>query len=65
MTTKTPQIWFTLEEGAEYVRLSRSTLKGAISEGRLTGVKSGKGGGGKVLLHRDDLDAFVKKMPAA
>ncbi len=54
--------YFTRREAAAYVRLSEETLKVAIQEGRLRAKKSGKGGGGRVLISRADLDAWFDGM---
>lgn len=57
--------YFTRREAAEYVRLSEETLKAAIFDGRLRAKKSGKGGGGRVLIARADLDAWFEGMADA
>lgn len=57
--------YFTLAEAADYVRLSRETLKVAIFDGRLRAKKSGKGGGGRVIIARADLDAWFEAMADA
>jgi excisionase family DNA binding protein len=57
--------YFTLTEAAEYVRLSRETLKAAIFDGRLRAKKTGKGGGGRVIIARADLDAWFEAMSDA
>lgn len=58
-------VYFTRAEAAEYVRLSEETLKAAIYDGRLRAKKSGKGGGGRVLIARADLDAWFEAMQDA
>lgn len=53
--------YLTLDEAAEYLRLSISTVKRAIySDGpdRLPAKKTGSGGGGKYLIRVTDLDAW-------
>jgi excisionase family DNA binding protein len=57
--------YFTRREAAEYVRLSEETIKAAIYDGRLRAKKSGKGGGGRVLISRADLDAWFDGMTDA
>jgi len=57
--------YLTLTEAAEHVRLSRDTLRAAIYDGRLPAKKSGKGGGGRVLIRQSDLDAFFDSMEDA
>lgn len=61
----TAAAYFTRREAAEYVRLSEETLKAAIYDGRLKAKKSGKGGGGRVLIKRADLDAWFESMADA
>ena len=57
--------YLTLEQAVEYLPLSRDTLRAAIYDGRLVAKKSGKGGGGRVLIRRSDLDAFFDGMASA
>ena len=57
--------YLTRKEAAEYVRLSEETIKAAIYDGRLRAKKSGKGGGGRVLISRADLDAWFDGMADA
>lgn len=51
--------YMTLAETAEFVRLSRSSVKAAIAKGDLKAKKSGKGGGGRVLVRQSDAIAWV------
>ena len=57
--------YLTRKEAAAYVRLSEETIRAAIYDGRLPAKKSGKGGGGRVLIRRTDLDAWFDGMPDA
>lgn len=58
-----PSILLDLNEGASALRVSRSTVKRLIGEGRLPVVRIGR----RVLLRRDALEAFLDEQtqPAA
>ena len=57
--------YLTLAETADYLRLSRDTVRAAIYDGRLVAKKSGKGGGGRVLVRQSDADAFFESLEDA
>jgi excisionase family DNA binding protein len=48
--------WLSLDEAAEYVRLSRRTLEREIAKGCLRASAIGS----RRLLHRDELDAYLR-----
>jgi len=48
--------WLSIAEGAEYLRLSPSMLRKLIAKGRV----QAHGVGRRRLVHRDDLDRFVR-----
>jgi len=50
--------YLTLDEAAEYLRVSVPTVKRAIYAGNLRAKKSGAGGGGKYLIRVTELDAW-------
>jgi excisionase family DNA binding protein len=47
--------WFSLEEAADYLRVSERTLERQIAHGRVKSTSIGR----RRLLHRDDLDALA------
>jgi excisionase family DNA binding protein len=47
--------WLTLDEAAEYLRVSARTLERSIAVGRLRSSTIGR----RRLLHRDDLERFA------
>lgn len=53
-----PQVYFTKQEAADYLRLSASSLDRFVSQGRLRRVKLGESTSA-VLFRREDLDRFV------
>ena len=52
-----PRVWLLLDEAADYVRLSPSTLERLIRRGH--GPRSRRAGRRKLVFHRDDLDAWL------
>lgn len=52
--------YYTLNEAAEKVRLSRDTLKRAIYDGSLKAKKRGR-----IVIRDSDLDAWFEGLPAA
>jgi DNA-binding transcriptional MerR regulator len=56
--TETPTPWYTLDESAEYLRQSPHTLRAWRRDG--LGPKCHKPSGGRLLYHRDDLDAWLR-----
>lgn len=53
--------WLTLQEAANHAKSSKGTVRKWIGEGLRT-LRAGKGpGGGKHLIARSDLDAFLRR----
>ena len=53
------QEWFTIDEAAKHLRVSRRTIYQLIEDGLLTSYRVGKGGHRR--LRRDDLEAVMKR----
>ena len=54
------EVWMTVEEAAEHARSSAKTVRRWLKQG-LKSLRDGKGpGGGKHLIARSDLDAFLR-----
>ena len=53
------QEWFTVEEAAEYLRVSRRTIYKLCEEGQLVGYRTGNRGHRR--FRREDLDRVMKK----
>jgi excisionase family DNA binding protein len=51
--------WMTVDEAAEYLRCAPKRIYDLTSQGRLPRHKDGS----RVLLHRDELDAYVAGTP--
>jgi excisionase family DNA binding protein len=56
-----PSPWLTIEESAEYLRVSTRLLFRLLSTNELDSVTLGR----RRLLHRDDLDALARTADAA
>ena len=54
----TPVRYFTLDEAAQYMRVSQDTIERAIRAQKLRAKKTGPNGGGKYLVSAADLDAW-------
>lgn len=50
--------WLTLAESAAYSKRGKNTVWQALAAGELRGNQTGRNG--KWLVHRDDLDAWIK-----
>ncbi len=50
--------WLTVDEAAEYARKSRSTVMIALRDDTLRGAQTGRNG--KWLIHREDLDTWIR-----
>ena len=59
--TEHAEVWFTVDEAAEHARHKPGTVRRWLKEG-LKSFREGKGpGGGKHLIARSDLDAFLRQ----
>ena len=56
MPVDTP--WLEVPEAAEYARRHTQTIKNALRDGSLRGSQTKRNG--KWLVHRDDLDAWLR-----
>jgi excisionase family DNA binding protein len=52
----TPSPWLSIQEAAGYLRTSERTIQRLVKRGRLRSTTLGR----RRLLHRDDLDTFVR-----
>lgn len=50
--------WYEVPEAAQYARRHPQTIKNALRDGSLRGSQTVKNG--KWLVHRDDLDAWLR-----
>lgn len=50
--------YFTLDEAAEHMRVSKDTIERAIRAQKLRAKKTGKNGGGRYLVAASALDAW-------
>lgn len=51
--------WLTLAEAAEHLRISQRKLNGLLKQGRVHSAYIGR----RRLVHRDDLDLFLRAEP--
>lgn len=51
-----PRLYFTLDEAADRMRVSKDTIERAIRAQNLRAKKTGANGGGKYLVSASDLD---------
>lgn len=54
------QAYFTREEAAEFLRVSKDSIKRAINSGALRAKRTGPNGGGPYLISRAALDAWFE-----
>jgi DNA binding domain, excisionase family len=53
-----PSPWLTVGEAVDYAKRSKNTLNCALRAGELRGSQTKRGG--IWLIHRDDLDAWIR-----
>jgi excisionase family DNA binding protein len=56
-----PSAAFTIEEAADYIRISRASIWRLLKSGALTRVRIG----GRTVIRRIDLDSFLERSVAA
>jgi len=55
------QVWFTVGEAAEYLRVSRRTIYKLCQEGRLVGHRTSRRGHWR--FRKEELDEAMRRMP--
>lgn len=58
-----PRTWLSMREAMRYVHVGNADIRRAIVQKELPAYQRVRGGGARVYISRDDLDAWVRSWP--